>query len=102
MTSRVLIGGGGERKTLRYTARHADIWHGFGSPPTLVRKAGILDEWCRTEGRDSGEIERSTGVQDGPDDAGAALLGAGFTLFTIGLTGPRLRPGHDQRLAGLA
>src|SRR3954451_3323731 len=45
----VLIGGGGEKKTLRYTARHADIWHGFGDPETLTRKNGILDERCRTE-----------------------------------------------------
>src|SRR6185312_11583089 len=47
----VLVGGGGEKRTLRYAARHADIWHGFGDPETLTRKNRILDEWCRTEGR---------------------------------------------------
>lgn len=84
----VLIGGGGERKTLRYTARHADIWHGFGSPDQLRRKVQILDDWCRTEGRAPADIERSTGVGAPPDKVADALSGAGFTLFTLGLNGP--------------
>ncbi len=84
----VLIGGGGEKKTLRYTARHAHIWHGFGDADTLKRKNGILDEWCRTEGRDPAAIERSAGVQGSPDADGQALLDAGTTFFTVGLTGP--------------
>jgi len=84
----VLIGGGGEKKTLRYTARHADIWHGFGDAETIVRKGAILDEWCATEGRPPGDIERSTGVEGEPEAIGQSLLDAGVTLFTIGLTGP--------------
>ena len=85
----VLIGGGGEKKTLRYTARHADIWHGFGDAETMARKNGILDEWCVTEGRDPAAIERSAGVDGSPDQQGDRLLSAGTTFFTIGLTGPR-------------
>jgi probable F420-dependent oxidoreductase len=85
----MLIGGGGEKKTLRYTARHADIWHGFGDPETLTRKNGILDEWCRTEGRDPAEIERSAGVDGSPDRLAPALLEAGTTFFTLGLSGPK-------------
>jgi probable F420-dependent oxidoreductase len=84
----VLIGGGGEQKTLRYTARHADIWHGFGGADTMVRKNRILDEWCVAEGRDPAEIERSVGVEGAPDDVAEALLAAGSTFFTVGLNGP--------------
>ncbi|NTW40484.1 MAG: LLM class flavin-dependent oxidoreductase, partial [Cellulomonadaceae bacterium] len=88
----VLIGGGGERKTLRVVAEHATAWHSFGDLATLTRKSAILDEHCAAVGRDPGEIERSTGV-DGtarPGVEGAALLAAGVTLFTVGITGPRL------------
>ena len=55
----VLIGGGGERKTLRYTAEHADIWHGFGDATTITRKSGILDEHCAAVGRDPASITRT-------------------------------------------
>jgi probable F420-dependent oxidoreductase len=85
----VLVGGGGEKRTLRYTARHADIWHGFGNPQTLRRKNGILDDWCRSEGRDPAGIERSTGVGGSPDELAPALIEAGTTFFTVGLSGPR-------------
>jgi probable F420-dependent oxidoreductase len=85
----VLIGGGGERKTLRYVARHADIWHGFGDARVLAHKAQVLDDWCATEGRDPAQVERSAGVHGRPDGAGEALHGLGVTLFTVGLSGPR-------------
>ena len=45
----VLVGGGGEKKTLRITARHADIWHGFGDAEVIGRKHRVLDEWCACE-----------------------------------------------------
>ena len=84
----VLVGGGGERKTLRYTAEHADIWHGFGDAATIARKSRILDEHCADVGRDPAEIERSTGVQQPPERAADALVEAGVTLFTVGIGGP--------------
>ena len=59
----IMIGGGGEKKTLRLVARHADIWHGFGDPRSVERKHGILDEWCEVEGRDPAAIERSVSVE---------------------------------------
>ena len=95
----LLIGGSGERRTLRYAARHADIWHAIGDPETLIRKAAILDQWCAVEGRDPAQIERSTvagaptsggtvSVPVGPEKLGADLLAAGFTLLNVRSSGP--------------
>jgi len=95
----VLVGGGGERKTLRITAEHADIWHGFGDPATIRHKHLVLDEWCDRVGRDPLAIERSAGVAYTParlpedatlDFAGQAqaLFEVGTRLFTISLTTP--------------
>jgi probable F420-dependent oxidoreductase len=58
----ILIGGGGERKTLKIVAEHADIWHSFADPETLAHKIGVLQTWCAEIGRDPDEIELSTGV----------------------------------------
>jgi probable F420-dependent oxidoreductase len=85
----VLIGGGGEQKTLRYTARHADIWHGFGDVGSFRRKHRILDRWCEQEGRDPAAIERSAGVSGPPEVSGDALREVGTTMFTLELSGPR-------------
>jgi probable F420-dependent oxidoreductase len=58
----VLIGGGGERKTLRIAARHADIWHSFGTPDEIAGKHRVLDARCAEIDRDPREIERGAGV----------------------------------------
>lgn len=90
----VLIGGGGERKTLRIVAEHATIWHAFGDIETLVHKNAVLDDWCRRVGRDPREIERSAGVAPTPgrapeqvaDYAASAqgLYDIGTRLLTVG------------------
>jgi F420-dependent oxidoreductase-like protein len=59
----IMVGGGGERKTLRLVAQYADACNVFGSPEAIVRKYAILDRHCAEVGRDPGEIERST-LQD--------------------------------------
>ena len=84
----VLIGGGGERKTLRLVAEHADVWHGFGDVDVLARKCAILDEHCAAVGRDPGLIERSVGVSLPPAEVAAPLVAVGATLFTVGVNGP--------------
>lgn len=91
----VLIGGAGEKKTLRLVAEHADIWHGFADPDTLARKVMILDQHCADVGRDPAQIERSVGVNsiehgDGgtPEELGPKLAALGVSLFTVGVSGP--------------
>jgi len=83
----ILIGGGGERKTLRYTARHADIWHGFGQPDVIRHKNRVLDRWCDEEGRDPSAIERSCGANPLKPESGDGLVEAGATLITLGFDG---------------
>jgi F420-dependent oxidoreductase-like protein len=56
----IMVGGGGEKKTLRLVAQYADACNVFGSPENLVRKFSILDAHCAAVGRDPAEIERST------------------------------------------
>jgi probable F420-dependent oxidoreductase len=85
----VLIGGGGEKKTLRLVAQHADIWHSFSDLDTFRRKIGILQQHCADVGRDPGEIELSVGTPSGgPAEVGPPLVEAGATLFTVGADGP--------------
>lgn len=67
----LLIGGGGERITLRLVAENAGMWNGFGPPESFAHKNAVLDRWCAEVGRDPASIERSALVRideftDGP------------------------------------
>lgn len=84
----ILIGGGGEKVTLRIVAEHADIWHSFGDLEVFTRKSGILNNHCSAVGRDPSEIQRSVGISPRKIDDADALRDAGVTEFTIGITGP--------------
>jgi F420-dependent oxidoreductase-like protein len=55
----LMIGGGGEKVTLRIAARHADHWNVWGGPATLTHKGRILDQHCAAVGRDPKTILRS-------------------------------------------
>jgi alkanesulfonate monooxygenase SsuD/methylene tetrahydromethanopterin reductase-like flavin-dependent oxidoreductase (luciferase family) len=83
----ILIGGGGERKTLRYTAEFADIWHGFGGPDVIRHKNEVLDGHCADVGRDPAEIERSCGASARKLELADQLVDAGATLITLGFDG---------------
>jgi len=71
----MLIGGVGERKTLRVVARHADEWNfspmqdlGPEGPAEFARLSGVLDQRCQEVGRDPGEIRRGFQTMVRPDD----------------------------------
>ncbi|HKX73789.1 MAG TPA: LLM class flavin-dependent oxidoreductase [Acidimicrobiia bacterium] len=69
----LMIGGGGEQKTLRTVARYADMWNAFGDIPTLERKIGVLRRHCEEVGRDFTEIDCTVGckpvIRDTEDEA---------------------------------
>ena len=85
----ILIGGGGEKVTLRIVAQHADIWNGFGSPDEAGRKSRVLDEWCAKVDRDPSEIERSV-LSDtiGTPDELDGYVEQGITHLIYGVGGP--------------
>ena len=58
----LMIGGGGERVTLRIVAKHADHWNVWGGPMVLARKGAILDEHCAAVGRDPKSLTRSANM----------------------------------------
>lgn len=82
----ILIGGGGEKVTLRLTAQHAQIWHGFGNAETLKHKNAVLDEWCAQLGRDPQAIERSVSPAKG--ETLDSYVEVGVTHFIFGLGEP--------------
>lgn len=84
----ILIGGGGEKVTLRIVAENAAIWNGFGSPEEAGRKSRVLDDWCEKVGRDPAEIERSILLD--PDNYGKAdeYVQNGITHLLVGCNGP--------------
>ncbi|HEU4329076.1 MAG TPA: LLM class F420-dependent oxidoreductase [Roseiflexaceae bacterium] len=79
----ILIGGGGEKVTLRLTAQYADIWHGFGPLETFKRKSEVLDNWCREQGRDPSTIERSVSPSGDEFDSLDDYLAAGATHLIV-------------------
>jgi alkanesulfonate monooxygenase SsuD/methylene tetrahydromethanopterin reductase-like flavin-dependent oxidoreductase (luciferase family) len=84
----ICIGGRGKKVTLRITAEHADIWHGFGDVETMRELSGVLDDWCEKVGRDPTEIERSTSIRQENVDDVDALAEAGITHLIVSADGP--------------
>jgi probable F420-dependent oxidoreductase len=84
----VMIGGSGEKVTLRITAEHADLWNGGGPPENFARKNAILNEWCVKVGREPSEIERTSSISVDEVDDFQAYLDAGATHLILGSDAP--------------
>jgi probable F420-dependent oxidoreductase len=85
----ILIGGSGEKVTLRLVAEHAQMWNGFGNPEEAGRLSRVLDGWCASVGRKPAEIERSilAGAKDVVKNADAYVAN-GITTLVVGCDGP--------------
>jgi probable F420-dependent oxidoreductase len=100
----ILIGGEGEKVTLRITAQYADGWNGFGGVDNWRRKNRVLDEWCAKLGRDPRAVERtaSIGTEDLKEldalaDAGCQHVILGFGPPFDGKPVERLVAWRDRR-----
>jgi probable F420-dependent oxidoreductase len=94
----ILIGGGGEKVTLRIVAEHADMWNGFGTPDEAAHKCEVLDGWCEKVGRDPAEIERSVMINADLVDRAEEYVEKGVTHLIIGIDGPDYDTTHLEKL----
>jgi len=59
----IIIGGGGEQRTLRIAARRADGWNvPYIGADVFAHKSRVLDDWCEKQGRDPKTIEKSVNL----------------------------------------
>jgi len=81
----LMIGGSGEKITLRLVAEHANAWNSFGPPATFAAKNAVLDQWCERIGRDPAEIERTVLIDPDEVDELEGFLEAGAQHLIVGL-----------------
>jgi probable F420-dependent oxidoreductase len=85
----ILIGGRGEKVTLRLVAEHAQLWNTFPPAEEYDRLSRILDEHCAAVGRNPAEIERTVLVSNDVDEAEIdALVEVGARHVIVGMQDP--------------
>ncbi len=89
----VLVGGGGERRTLELVARHADACNVLGDALVVRRKLDVLEQHCRRVGRDPSEITKTVFVIPPDDLAPFRTQLAG--LVEVGVEGVVVMGSHD-------
>ena len=95
----LLIGGLGERLTLRVTARHADLWNGWGTPDEIRHLNKVIDNHCHDVGRDPGEVVRTVALfEPGADADYDEYVRAGAQHLILVASGPDHQIDHLQGL----
>jgi probable F420-dependent oxidoreductase len=84
----ILIGGGGERVTLRLVAQYADAWNTFPPASGYAHKVQVLRDWCAKVGRDPAEIELTIDVRPDQMDEVEDCLKAGAQHLVMELGHP--------------
>ena len=93
----LLIGGGGEKRTLRIAARYADEWNVWGTPEVLAHKGAILNRYCEEIGRDPKSIKHSAqGMLAMTDDESVAERMRASGRPAIAGTGAQIRAMVEQ------
>ncbi len=84
----LMIGGSGEKVTLRLVAEHADLLNTFGPVSQFRQKNDVLNQWCERVGRNPADIERTVAIE--PDDLGnaAAYAEAGADHLIVMMGSP--------------
>jgi F420-dependent oxidoreductase-like protein len=90
----IMIGGGGEKRTLRTLAKYGDVMNVSGTPAQVKRKIDVLEQHCRDIGRDPAEIEKTYfGTMVVTDNQG--LIDRLVPMFAAGLG---LKPDEAKRI----
>jgi probable F420-dependent oxidoreductase len=85
----ILIGGSGEKVTLKLVAKHAQMWHGFcDDVEGYQHKARVLAEHCANEGRDPSTVEHVIGTFNDTLALADGFAAAGVSEITLGISGP--------------
>jgi alkanesulfonate monooxygenase SsuD/methylene tetrahydromethanopterin reductase-like flavin-dependent oxidoreductase (luciferase family) len=96
----ILIGGGGEKVTLRLVAKYASMWNIIAEPVDVKRKNDLLNGYCQEIGRDPAEVERTVVLLGGdPFEKLKAYQDAGMTHFILGTGDPWNISGLEKLLA---
>ena len=82
---RIMIGGGGEKKTLRLVAQYADACNFFGSPQDCAHKIEVLRRHCDAVGRDIADIEVTALIRPQPDASSDDIVRAGEAYAAMGV-----------------
>jgi len=97
----ILVGGAGEKVTLRLVSEYADMWNTFGPPDNFAKKNDVLDGWCAKAGRRPREVERTVAIRANELGDVDAYLDAGADHIIL-MTGPPFNLDATRELLDLA